>query len=340
MTVKALDISQLEIGYGQQNSNPTKVAGPMDISMTSGELICLLGPNGVGKTTLLRTLAGILPALKGHISIHGKNISEIHKKTLAQSLSVVLTDRIGYGNLTVYELISLGRIPYTGWLGNLDKTDKEKIQIAIAQTGLQPLIHKSIHQVSDGERQKVMIARALAQDTPVILLDEPTAHLDIPNRINIIRLLRKLAKETNKAIILSTHELDLALQAADKIWLMTMENQTFSGTPEDLVLNDVFGNTFNKDGITFDKSLGVFKVVEYHRGRLRITGDEVGIFWTKRALERLGFEVIIGQENVPKIHVSFHDNSWNWEYLINDKSEVFHSVTDLTQHFKMKGGHG
>ncbi len=336
----ALNISKLEIGYGLQKGNPIKVAGPMDISMTSGELICLLGPNGVGKTTLLRTLAGILPALKGNISIHGKDISEIHKKALAQSLSVVLTDRIGYGNLTVYELISLGRIPYAGWFGNLDRNDKQKIQWAIKQTELMSLIHKSIHQLSDGERQKTMIARALAQDTPVILLDEPTAHLDIPNRISIIRLLRKLARETNKAIILSTHELDLALQAADKIWLMTMGNHTFSGTPEDLVLNDVFGNAFNKEGVAFDKSHGVFKVVEHHQGRLHVSGNEVGIFWTKRALERLGYEVVSRPENVPKIHVSHKDNVWNWECFYDSEPKVFQSVADLTQHFKLKGGHG
>lgn len=336
----ALDISQLEIGYKPTKNAAIKVAGPVDLSIAPGELVCLLGQNGAGKTTLLRTLAGILPPLSGKVSIHGKNVSEIHKKTLAQSLSVVLTDRIGHGNLTVYELISLGRTPHTGWFGSLGQVDQDKIQTAIAQTELQPLMHKSIHQISDGERQKVMIARALAQDTPVILLDEPTAHLDLPNRLTIIRLLRKLARETNKAIILSTHELDMALQAADVIWLMTMEKQMFSGTPEDLVLNDVFGDAFTKEGIAFDKSYGVFKVVEPHCEAIAVYGDEEGTFWTKRALERMGYEVVPERENVPKIHVASHNNSWKWECFFEHNTEIFHSVAELTQHLKAKGGHG
>ena len=153
----------------------------------------------------------------------------------------MLTDRINHGNLTAFDLISLGRTPHTGWFGNLRDDDLNRVDRAIENTNVKHLVGKSIHQLSDGERQKVMIARALAQDTPVILLDEPTAHLDLPNRIDIIRLLRKLVRETDKAIIMSTHELDLALQAADKIWLMSMGNKTFSGAPEDLVLNDIFG---------------------------------------------------------------------------------------------------
>ncbi len=338
MEQSALEISQLEIGYPQKKGLPITVAGPINISMTSGELHCLLGPNGVGKSTLLRTLAGIQPALSGHVSILGENLHYVSKKKLSRMLSVVLTDRISYGNLTVYELISLGRIPYTGWLGNLNAEDKHIISQAIEQTHITHLADKSIHELSDGERQKVMIARALAQNTPVILLDEPTAHLDLPNRVDIIRLLRKLARQTNKAIVMSTHELDLALQAADKIWLMTMENQLFSGVPEDLVLQDIFGSVFTREGIEFDKQHGIFKVVEPYCADIRVEGEKIGKFWTKRALERLGFTVNATQDEVDVVKVSQQNGSWKWHFSHGKKAQEFVTIAGLLSTLKSKGG--
>ena len=213
MSGVALNISELEIGYQAGKKDQTMVAGPIDMRVSHGELICLLGPNGVGKSTLLRTLAGIQEALAGSIYIQSENIAEIGRKQLAQLLSVVLTDRVVSANLTALDLIQLGRTPYTGWFGNLRKEDQQKISEAIDLTHIHHLVEKNINELSDGEKQKVMIARALSQDTPIVLLDEPTAHLDLPNRIEIVRLLRRLARETKKAIIMSTHELDLALQA-------------------------------------------------------------------------------------------------------------------------------
>jgi len=335
----ALEISKLEIGYPKYRKGAIKVAGPIDISIGEGELICLLGPNGVGKTTLLRTMAGIQPSIRGFISILNHNISEISNKELAKFLSVVLTDRIISGNLTVYELISLGRTPYTGWFGNLGKVDKAKIQWAIDNTEIWHLVHKSIHELSDGERQKVMVTRALAQDTPVILLDEPTAHLDLPNRIDIVRLLRNLARETKKAIIMSTHELDLALQVADKIWLMTMENHMYAGSPEDLVLNDIFGKTFTKEGITFDIKHGVFKVIQPHNAEIYVEGNDVGVFWTKRALERHGYTVTSSQKKPEEITVNKEKNQWRWNYSKGNDAIHFASIEELTSYLIQKGGH-
>lgn len=338
MKDSALYISQLEIGYPQKKKLPIAVAGPINIAMSSGELHCLLGPNGVGKSTLLRTLAGIQPALGGQVSILGENLHSVSKKKLSRMLSVVLTDRISYGNLTSYELISLGRIPYTGWLGHLNAEDKAIISLAIEQTHIRHLADKSIHELSDGERQKVMIARALAQNTPVILLDEPTAHLDLPNRVDIIRLLRKLARQTNKAIVMSTHELDLALQAADKIWLMTMDNQLYSGVPEDLVLQDIFGSVFTRDGIEFDKQHGIFKVVEPYCADIRVEGEKTGKFWTKRALERLGFTVNASKEEVGIVRVTHENEVWKWHFSHGRKESEFTTIAGLLDVLKLKGG--
>ena len=325
----SLEISKLEIGYLQQRGDAIHVAGPIDFSTRAGELICLLGPNGVGKTTLLRTVAGIQPCLSGDVAIQKKSVNQIHKKKLAKLLSVVLTDRISHGNLTVFDLVSLGRIPHTGWFGNLRRADRQRVEWAIVSTQIQHLANKNIHAISDGERQKVMIARALAQDTPVILLDEPTAHLDIPNRIEIIRLLRKLAHDTGKAIIMSTHELDLALQAADKIWLMSMENSMFSGAPEDLVLNDIFGQVFRKEGIEFDKDHGAFKLVNGHGRAVNLEGDRTGMFWTKRALERQGFKVLLKKKGPVNISVEKTDHHWHWEYTNGEEKHNSHSIEEL-----------
>jgi iron complex transport system ATP-binding protein len=334
MKGRALQISQLEIGYPQKKGAPTRVAGPIDIAMEPGELHCLLGPNGVGKSTLLRTLAGIQPALQGKVSIFSEDLLKVHKKKLSKMLSVVLTDRISYGNLTSYELISLGRTPYTGWFGQLNGRDKSRIDWAIENTHTQHLANKSIHELSDGERQKVMIARALAQDTAVILLDEPTAHLDLPNRIEIIRLLRKLARQTDRAIVMSTHELDLALQAADKVWLMTLDNQLFCGVPEDLVLQDIFGKVFTGEGVEFDKQHGVFKVVEPHCADINVLGDKVGSFWTKRALERLGYTVTSNNNAVDTISVSYEKSGWIWNYKRAAKTKTYNSIANLIDDLK------
>lgn len=286
-----LEANALTIGYRLSGSVHT-VASSLAFRLEPGQLVCLLGSNGAGKSTLMRTLAGLQPALAGEIRISGQPLANLKPNELAQKLSLVLTDRIDTGNLTAREVVTLGRTPYTGWLGSLSAHDRLKIDESIAATGIASLLDRHLHQLSDGERQKVMLARALAQDTPLILLDEPTAHLDLPNRVEMMRLLHTLARNTRKAILLSTHELDLALQTADELWLMHPGGSLFSGTPEDLVLNGSFEAAFARNTFAFDRSTGAFIIHQPEdKAQVYLEGAERSLFWVRRALQREGIGI-------------------------------------------------
>ena len=210
-----LTVNQLSIGYGSK----TLLAG-LNLQLQQGELVCLIGRNGSGKSTLIRTLAMLQAAQSGEILIDGKSIKKLSAQQRARLVSVVLTERTDTGMMRVGELVALGRYPHTDLFGKLTGEDEEIIDNALAAVSLADKKQNLASELSDGERQKAMIARALAQDAPVIILDEPTSHLDVPNRIEIMSLMRRLAKEMNKAVLLSTHEPDLALQNADRLWLM------------------------------------------------------------------------------------------------------------------------
>jgi iron complex transport system ATP-binding protein len=289
MSHPMLTTTNLSIGYKSRNNGDKIIASALDLNLKRGEMVCLLGPNGAGKSTLMRTLSGLQPKLSGTVRIGDENLDLMHASTLAQKLSLVLTERIEAGNLNVGEVVALGRTPYTSWLGNLNASDQQKIRSAMEVTGMIAMKNHKLNTLSDGERQKVMLARALAQDTPIILLDEPTAHLDLPNRVEMMRLLHQLAKKMGKAILLSTHELDLALQAADRLWLMPAHGALLTGTPEDLVLNGGFETTFTKPGFYFNVSTGTFTIhTEPVTNYVDLIGDPQRVFWAKRALLREG----------------------------------------------------
>jgi iron complex transport system ATP-binding protein len=288
-----LETNGLTAGYGSRRGDKVVITGPLSLSIRAGQLICLLGPNGSGKSTLLRTLAGLQPSLGGKISIMGEaGSARPHPEQLAKKISLVLTDPVRYSNLTVYALVALGRYPYTGWLGTLSEEDKRIIAWAMQVTGIESYSDRKTGMLSDGESQKVMLARALAQDTPLMMLDEPTAHLDLPSRIQIMQLLHRMARQTQKGILLSTHELDLALQVADELWLLQKGGQLDRGVPEDLVLNGTFGAVFDKEGILFDKHTGTFHIHSGNVKKIGLTGRGAAAFWTKRALQREGFDVM------------------------------------------------
>ena len=250
-----IQINHLTIGY-KEKGNRKVVATDINACLHSGELTCLLGANGIGKSTLLRTLSGFQAPLEGEIILRGKPLSTYSDKELATLIGVVLTEKCELRNMTVEELVGMGRSPYTGFWGRLGKHDREVIEESIQLVGIGHLRYQMVHQLSDGERQKVMIAKALAQQTDIIFLDEPTAFLDFPSKVEIMQLLFRLSHTGNRTIFLSTHDLELALQIADKVWLMNKENGVKTGTPEDLSLDGSLSHFFLRKGIRFDKATG------------------------------------------------------------------------------------
>jgi iron complex transport system ATP-binding protein len=284
---KMLEARNLSAGY-IQGKQRREVLRNINLAAFPGELICLLGPNGSGKSTLLRTLTGIQPPLDGTVLVDQKPPASCSPAELARKLSLVLTERMDNSTLSVYSLVSLGRYPYTDWLGSLTEKDRSAIRYAIDITGVKSYENRSVNELSDGERQKAMIARALAQETPVIVLDEPTAFLDLPNKLEVMHLLKNLAHAEGKTVVLSTHDLEVALEIADKIWLISESFET--GTPEDLVLNGSFEKAFSRNQVQFNRNTGRFTFHQSHHSGIELHGDTLMCFWTKKALDRKGYE--------------------------------------------------
>ena len=286
----------------------------LNLKLQAGELVCLIGPNGTGKSTLLRTLAGLQKPLEGKIKIDNNELEKLSQHAKAMLIALVLTDKIDIDNATVLDIVSFGRHPYSNWWGNTTEEDEQKVLESIEMVHLTHKKEVSLSELSDGERQRVMIAKALAQDTPIIMLDEPTAHLDLPNRVEIMLLLHKLAHKTNKAIILSTHELDMALQAADRIWLITNENGVESGVPEDLVFNGSFNRAFESKSYYFNADNGNFSMNYPLLRKIWVEGNKTRMYWTLRALARAGYMVVPDAD----FTITIHENSW----ILNGK-ELF-----------------
>lgn len=287
MNNKTIHIENLSIGYADKG-DVKLVADGICADIRSGELTCLLAANGVGKSTLLRTLSAFQPKLGGEIRILGKGIETYTDRQLSHVISVVLTERCEVQNMSVVELVGLGRTPYTGFWGILNDEDKRVVEHSIALVGIRHLKDRMVHTLSDGERQKVMIAKALAQETPIIYLDEPTAFLDFPSKVEMMQLLHSLSRRTDKTIFLSTHDLELALQIADKIWLMDKEDGVTMGTPEDLSLNGKLSSFFTRKGIVFEPESGLFRVEHEYTSKIRLVGYGQQYAMVRKALGRNG----------------------------------------------------
>ena len=324
-----LKTHNLSIGYAPKRQTPHVVADQISVTLERGEFVCLLGPNGAGKSTLMRTLVGMQVPLAGAVQLMDRDVSALSAQELAQLLSVVLTDRVQVGILSVRDLVALGRYPYTDWTGRLTDEDDAVIDWAIAAANAQNLVARNVGALSDGERQKVMIARALAQEPEVMVLDEPTAFLDLPRRVEMMALLQKLAHETNKAILLSTHDLDLALRSADRIWLLPQGGPLQVGAPEDLILNGAFERAFQSDGVHFDAGSGAFQIQAQLGASVVLVGEGQVAYWTRRALERAGF--CVGDDG--EVVVSVLDDA-SWQIQVGDDVKVFEEIYDVVAALK------
>ncbi len=254
-----LEIKNLTTGYKTKHGD-VAVSKGISAVLRADELTCVLGPNGAGKSTLLRTLCAFQPALSGEVMLMGRNVNSYTKEELSKLISVVLTDNSSVKSMSAWDVVSMGRSPYTGFWGRLSAADQQIVRECFRLVGIEWLQERSMQTLSDGECQKVMIAKALAQQTPVIILDEPTAFLDYPSKIQMMLLLQKLAKTLHKTIFLSTHDLEHALQIADQLWLLDKKHGLATGSPEQLSHDGSVETYFNRPGLHFDRENYIFRI--------------------------------------------------------------------------------
>lgn len=319
-----LQAEGLAIGYGNK-SQAAIIAEELSFKLEKGQLTCLLGPNGVGKSTLIKTIMGQIAPLKGTIKMNGLPLLDIGYKELSKSIAVVLTEKVRLGNLTVRDLVALGRTPHTNWLGSLSKQDQLIIDRAVQLTHISYIQDKVLSELSDGQLQKAMIARALAQDGDLLILDEPTAHLDLVNRFEVMQLLRNIAHEEKKAILLVTHDLDIAIDTADEFWLMQCGLPLVIGTPEDLIVNEQINLLLPSERLSFDKLTGKVLTSSDVNYPLMEGGDYL-IFWMKLFLRKIHSPKISAISKISiiddpfSIYIEMQENNFRFETFNDFKS--------------------
>jgi len=316
----------LTVGYGK-GKNRLDVLSQICLQANAGQIIALIGANGTGKSTLLRTLAGLQSALDGEILLNSMDFKQLTPKEIALQVSLVLTDRIQTGYITVGDLVAMGRHPHTDWKGRMNDADIKAVLDALTVTGLSQLIHSDLQELSDGQKQKAMIARALAQDGNLMLLDEPLIHLDVPSKWEIMNLLQRMAHERSKTVILATHELDLSLRMADQLWLIDGNANIITGTPEDLVLDGLISKVFDSQQYFFDQELGGF-ATKSKGTKVKVSGSGSVLVWTKRALERAGYQAV-DQEVGMEIICESSGSGRKWELVIEDQTVICYSIEEL-----------
>ena len=326
---KKIVIQGKDLSIGYRTGKKEKIVHQhLNFQLHAGELTCLLGANGAGKSTLLRTLSASQPSLKGELLILDKTVSAYTEKERSRTIGVVLTDKTFTGGLSVYELVALGRQPHTGFFGRLTKEDRRIVEEAMENVGIAHKARNYTAELSDGERQKVMIAKALVQECPLILLDEPTAFLDVVSRIEIMHLLHRLAIEQNKAILLSTHDIEQALVLSDKLWLLTKGEGLQYGVTEDIILSHRMDSLFPHKDIRFDYDHGVYyPTVEGHRKVCVTCEDKTLLHWTLNALNRHGYQCSSNlQEGMPHIKVT---SAKEFEVSISGENKICSSFEEM-----------
>lgn len=307
-----LETRNLTVGYRRSGHPARAVIRKINTCLNAGEFVCLLGPNGAGKSTLIRTLSGMQKPITGEVKLLGTSLSSLSARETARRMSLVLTDRPAVGWMPAAALVAMGRHPYTCWRGRLKQEDEAVVWQAMMDAGVETLAHRPLCDLSDGERQKVMIARALAQEPRIMLLDEATAFLDLPRRVELMYMLQDLARRGERAVLLSTHDLDLALRCADRLWLIPAKGALLEGAPEDLVLNGALAEAFSGSDARFDEGAGAFTLPRALRGTVALKGDGIPGMWTYRALERAGYRIIAADQSPLMVEVSRNDGVTTW----------------------------
>lgn len=324
-TDKIVSIEGLRTGYAS-GSNEIIILNDLNSEALKGELIAVIGKNGAGKSTLLRTIIGLQPAFGGKILHEGKELTEYSRLELARKVGFISTESVKATNMTVYDLVALGRYPYTNWTGRIDRENHLRILEAIDDSGMTSFSSRFIGELSDGERQRAMIARILAQDTGLMVMDEPTAFLDIGSKFEIFHLLHNLAKTTGKTIIFSTHDLQMAISQADKIWLLK-DKGLVEGAPEDLMIQGEFDHIFDSSPARYNSDQGTFTFISEEHGSIFIEGEGILRHWTEKALNRIGFA--ISRIKSDRFIVVPSGSYEKWRLINNGETNEFSSVYDL-----------
>lgn len=325
-----LSTDKLTIGYKGKKSIERTVAKDLFLELKSGKFICLLGPNGAGKSTLIRTLSGIQEPLSGSIDLIGQKLDQMDPKERARSVSLVLTDTLPVGIFTAYSLVALGRHPHTKWSGGLTQNDHDKINWALKAVNAEALADRNISELSDGEKQKIMIARALAQEAQLMLLDEPTAYLDILRRVELMRTLRDLSHNENLSILLSTHDLELAMRSADELWLFSENGSITKGHPEHLALTGEIARVFSNKELDWDIEQGSFRIHREACLHASLKGEGPAKVWTQRTLSRLGYGLTDDKHQVAfSIAITNSTASPIWEVTHKEGNSKFNSLEEL-----------
>jgi len=321
-----LSFESLLIGFST-GSRKKVILPPLKAQSYMGELIAVVGQNGVGKSTLLRTISGLQKPLGGKILLKKKELSGYSRNELAQNIGYISTEPVKVSNMTVNDLVSLGRFPHTNWVGKLTSEDIEVITDSIAKVGMLDFVNRNITELSDGERQRAMVARVLAQDTNLLIMDEPTAFLDIKSKYEIIHLLHELSRKRGKTVIFSTHDLNVAMGESDKIWLI-LDDVFFEGAPEDLILEGAFDRLFSNSLVRFNNTDGNFTFRSLISGRVKVKGDGNTRIWTEKAINRAGYSVSAEDSHI-EVEVSCNEGRLKWNVSTPDRNEVFFKLYDL-----------
>lgn len=328
-----LVLSNVTNGFYKEKNQPVVLQKNINVSLHEGEFVCLLGPNGAGKSTLLHTLSGFHHVLSGQISYFGKNLHHLTIKERSKQVALVLTDRIDDAWLTVWEIVSMGRFPYNGFTGKLTHNDISLVDNILKEMNIAHFKNKVFRVLSDGEKQKVLLARALTQETPFLFLDEPVAFVDSPGKIEIMEQLQDIAHRQNKGIIMTTHDIEIALDYADTIWLMNQNKPLISGIPESLVLNGDVNNYFDRNNVKFDKQTGRFSTVNTDPHKIIcLKSDKESLMWLGKGFQRLGFMIRVEKYDDPFQSDYFDFIKDHFVYIKNNK--IYRTFSNVKQALK------